>query len=50
MSAALPSTAQPGPIGRLFRMDVWRSIELQADSLVIDRHAGRQSIALDRIV
>ncbi len=46
MSAALLATAQPGLIGRLFRIDDWLSIELQVDSLVIDRCTGPELVTL----
>ena len=50
MSRGVISTARPGLIGRLLRIDDWRSIELWADVLVIDRGVWRETVALDKIV
>ena len=50
MSSGLISTARPGLIGRLLRIDDWRSIELWADSLVIDRGVWRETVALHKVV
>jgi hypothetical protein len=50
MSRGVISTARPGLIGRLLRIDDWRSIELWADVLVIDRGVSRETVALDKVV
>ena len=50
MSRGVISTARPGLIGRLLRIDDWRSIELWADVLVIERGVWRQTVALDKVV
>ena len=50
MSRGVISTARRGLIGRLLRIDDWRSIELWADVLVIDRAVWRETVALDKVV
>jgi hypothetical protein len=50
VSRGVISTARPGLIGRLLRIDDWRSIELWADVLVIDCGVWRETVALDKIV
>jgi hypothetical protein len=50
MSRGVISTARPGLIGRLLRIDDWRSIELWANVLVIDRGVWRETVALDKVV
>lgn len=50
MSRGVLSTAWPGLISRLLRIDDWRSIELWADVLVIDRGVWRETVALDKVI